>query len=223
MQAFSLEPYGSRVLVFHQEAAEPKLDPAWTSRLQDLSEGWTVAFPGAAARAAGLVSWTEREETVFFSGQGVYERELTLPAAVPGRVELDFGAATALPVQDRKNGMRAWLDPPIREAAEVWVNGQRAGALWCPPYRLDITRFAQPGVNRLRIAVANTAMNHMAGQPMPDYRLLNLRYGVRFEPQDMDQVQPLPSGIVGRIQLVLSEQERRTSAATSVLHSSPVR
>jgi hypothetical protein len=35
-----------------------------------------------------------------------------------------------------RNGMRAMCDPPIREAAVVIINGQRAGAL-LPPYRLD--------------------------------------------------------------------------------------
>jgi len=31
---------------------------------------------------------------------------------------------------------------------------------------------------------------------------LNLRYGTRFEPQDMDQVQPVPAGLLGAIRLV---------------------
>jgi hypothetical protein len=36
---------------------------------------------------------------------------------------------------------------------------------------------------------------------MPDYRLLNLRYGECFVTQDMDKVQPVPSGLFGPIQL----------------------
>jgi hypothetical protein len=39
--------------------------------------------------------------------------------------------------------------------------------------------------------VANVAINHMAERALPDYRLLNLRYGNRFEPQDMDKVRPV--------------------------------
>ena len=46
-------------------------------------------------------------------------------------------------------------------------------------------------------------MNHMAGQSPPNYRLLNLRYGERFVPQDMDQVQVLPSGLTAPVRLVL--------------------
>jgi hypothetical protein len=32
--------------------------------------------------------------------------------------------------------------------------------------------------------------------------LLNLRYGTRFEPQDMDKVQPVPAGLFGPIRLL---------------------
>ena len=41
----------------------------------------------------------------------------------------------------------------------------------------------------------------MAGQALPDYRLLNDRYGERFVPQGMDNLQPLPSGLLGGLRL----------------------
>ena len=78
----------------------------------------------------------------------------------------------------------------------------RAGSVWCPPYSLDIAHFLKPGENSIKIAVGNLAVNHMAGHSLPDYRLLNLRYGVRFEAQDMDKIQPVPSGLLGPIRLV---------------------
>jgi len=43
----------------------------------------------------------------------------------------------------------------------------------------------------------------MAGKILPDYRLLNLRYGARFEAQDMDKVQPVASGLLGPMRLVM--------------------
>jgi hypothetical protein len=58
------------------------------------------------------------------------------------------------------------------------------------------------GENQIRIVVGNLAINQMAGRKLPDYRLLNLRYGVRFEPQDMDKVVPVPSGIIGPVKLI---------------------
>jgi hypothetical protein len=41
----------------------------------------------------------------------------------------------------------------------------------------------------------------MAGHSLPNYRLLNMRYGERFKPQDMDNLQPVPSGLLGSVRL----------------------
>ena len=65
-----------------------------------------------------------------------------------------------------------------------------------------MTGALRAGTNRLRIDVANLAINGLAGRPLPSYRLLNARYGTRFEPQDMDKVQPEPSGLLGKLRLV---------------------
>jgi hypothetical protein len=91
----------------------------------------------------------------------------------------------------------------VREAAVIYINEQRAGSVWCPPYALDVTNLLRPGNNRIKIVVANLAMNYMAGRRLPDYRLLNLRYGERFQPQDMDKVQPIASGLFGPVRLVM--------------------
>ena len=135
-----------------------------------------------------------------------YETTVTLSAAdlQNTRVWLDFGEGTRVAEYPMRNGYRAWLDGPIREAAWVDVNGGRVGgAIWAPPYRMDITAGVRAGDNRIRVRVGNTAMNHMAGQSPPNYRLLNLRYGERFVPQDMDQVKVLPSGLTAPVRLVL--------------------
>ena len=98
--------------------------------------------------------------------------------------------------------MQTWFDPPVREAAVVYINDRRAGSVWCPPYALDVSGFLRPGSNKIRIVVANLALNYMAGRRLPDYRLLNLRYGERFQAQDMDKVQPIPSGLLGSIRVI---------------------
>jgi hypothetical protein len=96
----------------------------------------------------------------------------------------------------------------VREAAVVSINGRRAGSVWSPPYSLDVTGRLRQGDNLLRIEVGNLAINHMAARALPDYRLLNLRYGTRFEPQDMDKVQPVPAGLLGPIRLITSRSGR---------------
>jgi len=49
----------------------------------------------------------------------------------------------------------------------------------------------------LEVRVGNLAINALAGRSAPDYRLLNLRHGERFQPQDMENLQPLPAGLIG--------------------------
>jgi hypothetical protein len=97
--------------------------------------------------------------------------------------------------------MKAYFEGPIREAAEVYVNGKRAGFVWHPPYKVDVTSLLAVGTNTLRIIVGNTAINSLAGRALPTYRLLDERYGERFVPQDMVNLQALPSGILGGLKL----------------------
>jgi hypothetical protein len=98
--------------------------------------------------------------------------------------------------------MRAMLDGPVREAAVVYVNGQRAGSVWCAPYEVKVSGLLKPGANTIRVVVANSALNLMAKGPLPDYKALNAKYGERFQAQDMGAVQVLPSGLLGAVKLV---------------------
>jgi len=155
-----------------------------------------------------LRSWTDDEATRYFSGTATYEKSVEINRSMLReglRVQLDFGEGEALPEQPIKAGMQVWFDPPVREAAVVYLNDQRAGSVWCPPYKLDVSGLLKPGENRLRIVVGNLALNYMAGHRFPDYRLLNLRYGERFQAQDMDKVKLIPSGLLGTIRIIAVE------------------
>src|SRR5205823_12816732 len=55
---------------------------------------------------------------------------------------------------------QALLEGPLREAALVFLNGRESGAIWKPPYRLDVTSSIRAGQNRLRIAVSNRSEEH---------------------------------------------------------------
>jgi hypothetical protein len=204
-----LAPYESRVLVFSDAqlpgtAEAPKL--AAPAVLADLSQDWTLSFPGAQAQPLKqLRSWTDDPATRYFSGQAVYAKDVTLDAGqLKGqRLVLDFGQGTPLASTPKvPAGMRAMLESPVREAAQVWVNGKRAGAVWRPPYTVDVTPYLAAGSNRIEVRVANLGLNVRAGQALPDYRLLNVRYGERFKPQDTDLVKPMPSGMLGPVRLM---------------------
>jgi len=213
--AFDLEPYGSRVLVFSNRAwtkdwTKAAAGPAGKALPEiDLSTRWQVSI-GADAKPVlmdRLQSWTESENTKYFSGTATYEKELTLPGEWPQTgvtARLDLGEGKALTEQALRSGMQTWLDAPVREAAVVYINDRRVGSVWCPPYSLEVSDFLKPGNNKIRIVVANLALNYMAGRRLPDYRLLNLRYGERFQAQDMDKVQPVTSGLLGPIRLIFA-------------------
>ncbi len=204
--SLELEPYGSCVVIFTNRSLAQATDhSASTLTPMDLSNGWRVTIGQKTTAMNQLRSWTEDEETRFYSGAVTYEKEITVPDTLlkaGQEVHLDFGAGQAIPEQPRRNGMRAWFDGPVREAAVVYVNDQRVGSVWCPPYSVNVTKLLKRGENRLRIVVANTAINYLAGRRLPDYKLLHLRYGERFQPQDMENLQPLPSGLLGAVRLV---------------------
>jgi hypothetical protein len=207
--ALELEPYEGRFLVFSKYARqELAIAPTSETASVDLSEDWRVTFGSTEVSRTmkRLSSWIDEEETEHFSGAAAYEKTVSVPENMlkPGMTQkLDFGKGSALEeIRSRLPGMKAWYEAPVREAAVVYINGQRVGSIWCPPYNIDVTGMLKRGENTIRILVANTAVNHMAGRALPDYSLLNQRYGKRFDPQDMDKIQPIASGLLGPIRLI---------------------
>jgi hypothetical protein len=212
----NLQPYESRVIVFHTG------NPPTTARsitktsmsqlprdLLDLGADWTVTFSdlGRTLHMDKLRSWADDEETQFYSGKAIYEKKFSVSPKILNpkiRVYLDFGPGNV--VERPQTGhprMRAWLDGPVREAAQVFVNDQAVGSIWKPPYKLEISGGLHPGENRLKIIVGNLAINTLAGHSLPDYKLLNRKYGERAVLQDMENLQPLPSGLLGPLRLLI--------------------
>ena len=199
--SLDLQPYESRVLVVSQGAGATKPRVVMVGGNEITLSDWKLTFDKLGySPARGTGSWTDDPRTRYFSGVATYETTVNVPK--PGAsAMLDFGPGTALPPQKMTNGMRVWLDPPVRESAAVYVNGHMAGYVWRPPFEVEISRLLKPGGNQIKVVVGNTAINSLAGQALPDYRLLKLEYGDRFQPQDMRNLQPLPSGILGTVTL----------------------
>ena len=205
----NFEPYQSHVVIFTKRKANlPKENAAISNASAiDLSSGWNVTFGKNAPIMMNILhSWTDDEATKYFSGTADYEKTFNVAPDILQKgsvIKLDFGEAIPLEFEVQKNGMRTYLDAPVKEAAVVYVNDQRAGSIWLPPYSLDITPLLKTGENKIKVTVANTAVNYMAGRKLPDYKLLNLRYGERFQPQEMEKIVPYPSGLTGKIRLVV--------------------
>ena len=201
-----LAPYESRVFVFGKGVAAPRPPgPPAAPAVTDLSTNWTVTFPGSKPQPLpALHSWADDESRHYYSGQATYEKTVTVPAPQGRQVYLNLGDGTPVAAEERRAGagMRAMFENAVREVAVVYVNGKRAGSIWCPPYEVNITNLLRTGENAIRVVVANTALNLLAKGPLPDYSALNAKYGERFQAQDMRSVRSEPSGLLGPVRLI---------------------
>jgi hypothetical protein len=206
--ALTLAPYESRLLAFVGTRAVSAPSAIVEPQTRPLATGWRLRIADRAEQPlTAFGSWADREGLRHFSGTATYSLTLRLDRLGQDRcVALDFGAPTPRQLP-RGARHQAAIDAPLRDAAVVIVNGSRAGSLWAPPYRLDISRWLKSGTNRIEIAVSNTALNLLSGRAEPDYRLLHLRYGERFQPQDTDGVVPQPSGLLQPPALIESARE----------------
>jgi hypothetical protein len=216
--AVTLAPYDAQFLVFTSQRTMAAAPVNSSGVIADLSQGWDVTFKNASPEADpapahfdALHSWADDAATQYFSGVATYTKQFTLTSGqlAPGApICVDFGPGQPATVAGGTQGMRANFQPPVGDAAVVYVNGQRAGAVWCPPYTVDVTKFLKAGANEIRIAVANRATNYMADlqhHPLPDYSALNANRtygGNRFGAQDMNRIEVLPSGLLGSVRLV---------------------
>jgi hypothetical protein len=224
-QPIHLPPYSSRVFVFSDTApnAKPVADP--TKQVADLSSDWKVNFVSAnkTVTEATPTDWLADPSTKNYSGEAIYSRDFTLAAApsTPTYLKVDGGKAVAgapnsapearvlgldgLPdprVTRAEPRNYAYYDAPIREAALVTINGKPAGALWHPPYRLDVSSLLKAGTNHIEIHVFNTALNAWAAMPPHDFGPLTAKYGDKFQMQDLNKVAPVSSGLLGPVHLV---------------------
>jgi hypothetical protein len=228
----NLAPYGSAVYVFSNAPAPHAAEAhGEATELADLTSDWKLNFvsENKVTPEHALTDWTADPETLHYSGEVVYSRDVTLSKLPHTPVYLSIEGGTALPgdshtpaaphalrpdgtpdplVTRPGPGMHAVFEPPVREAALVTINGKPAGALWHPPYRLDVSKLLKPGSNHIEIHVYNTALNAWSALPPHDYKPLIEKYGDRFQMQDLNKVMPIASGILGTIHLVTEDAGR---------------
>ena len=119
-----------------------------------------ILGPGDWSRIDGLSS---------YSGGAWYRKTVTLsPAQLRARIWLDLGT--------------------VSSSAEIRINGASAAVRLAPPYRVDITKFARSGANRIEVLVYSALSNH--------YSTIPTRYQ-----------RPGPSGLLGPVWLLLEDRQ----------------
>ena len=152
-----LAGYESVFVVFRSAASEPaeggvdancpvaqpvvKIDTPWTLTFQAERRG--PSRPVVLERLMDL-SQSDDDSIRYYSGTVVYRNTFRLPALEAGtHAVLELGELSAM--------------------AKVKVNGEYAGGLWTPPYRLDVTPHVVAGDNELEIEVTTTWKNRLVG------------------------------------------------------------
>ena len=151
-----------------------------------ISGPWEVEFPkgwGAPEqiRLHHLISWTAHTDAgvKYFSGIATYRRQIDIPGemlAANRKLYLDLGRVEVI--------------------AEVKLNGRDLGILWKPPFRVDLTAAAKPGLNQLEVKVVNLWPNRLIGDAqLPEDTQWN---GMQLKewPQWLLEGKPSPSGRV---------------------------
>ena len=192
-----LHPYQATVLVFSELTATEL--PQWQESSRSAVGGsWSVQFadqPGERLPIALPHRWEDDPNRAAYSGSATYETEFDaeLMSNPDVRVVLDLGDSHANDGDNRTavpaHSFRAMLTPPVGVIAEVTVNGAYCGALWAPPYTLDISDQLRSGRNTLAIKVCNTAANALAHDTTIQAMVEDStrRYGLRFVMQDLDK------------------------------------
>ena len=208
-QSIHFDAYGSHVYVFADAPTTGKPAPVFGHQASDLnmSTAWNLTLTGINKTIPQPLptDWIADPSTIHYSGEGVYTRDVNIPGPLTTNMYLvvEGGKPTATGGRGGGGGhISAAYDPPVQAAALVSINGQAAGALWHPPYALDVTKYLKAGTNHIEIRVYNTALNAWSALPPRDYGPLIAKYGDRFQMQDLQLVQPVSSGLLGDVHLI---------------------
>jgi hypothetical protein len=119
----------------------------------ELAHPWEVRFPPDLGAPAGIA--LDRLASLHrhadfgvrhFSGTATWRTRFAVPASALG------------------GNRRVWLDlGRVEVIARVAVNGTPLGALWKPPFRIDVTDAVRAGDNLLEVQVTNLWPNRLIG------------------------------------------------------------
>ena len=163
----------------------PQGTPITTRPMALVSQEWQVQFdatmggPSESVVFPTLTDWTKHSDPRirYFSGTATYRNAFTL----------------------KKKDRQATYHLNLRllnSAAEVIVNGQSAGIVWCSPWGIDITRQLKKGKNLIEFRVCNTLWNRLVGDAnLPESDRITWQTTPLAKPTD----RLVPSGLTGEV------------------------
>lgn len=182
-----LAPMESVFIVFEKDAVKTdgKNYPERTL-ITSLPDGWDINLCSMFGEqsnikdaATGDLSLSSDDAVKHFAGTMTYTNTFKMPKLSKGkRVELNLGE--------------------VREMAEVYVNGQKAGGVWTAPYTLDITDFVKKGRNKITVKVVNNWNNRLIGDAQKPAEQRRTSYPYHYlTPQSPLQ----PAGMLGPVEI----------------------
>lgn len=148
-----LAPFESAFIVFRQKgkASAEGIDAncprpeTWMA----LDKDWNVTFKDSIRGPKQTQSFdqlidisTHPDESIrYYSGTIVYDKQISIDQLPAGNIYLNLH--------------------DIGVTAKVTVNGQYAGGVWTPPYRLDISEWLHKGENQISVEVTTTWQNRL--------------------------------------------------------------
>jgi hypothetical protein len=182
-----MEPRQSYFIIFSDV---PSSAPVWTRKTDEhtIKGSWKVTFdpiaggPSSSISMRRLTDWTQNKNPLirYYSGTATYTKTIKVSG------------------YSKKNRYLISFDG-IGSAAEIYVNGQYAGGVWCSPWSLDVTPYLKKGKNDLKIRVANNLWNRLVGSAtaVSNRHLIRQTYPLVKEDDHL-----MPSGLTGKVRLL---------------------
>ena len=203
----TLEPYGSRLIVFHRPISESKQgsktinDPNYDI-LQTLGGSWNVNFDPKWGGPKSIIfpelmDWTQHTDkgVKFYSGTAIYHKQFTT------NFKQDPSRRYFLQLENVK-------DVGI---ASIHINGKDKGIVWTKPFRVEITDALKDGKNDLAIEVTNSWYNRVAGDEMgassKKYTRTNIVLGNDFRGHPLSKIPLESSGLLGPVTLQVAVEQ----------------
>lgn len=157
-------PYGSVFVVFRPGGAPGVRALPKFRTVAELSGPWELTFGDKKMTFEKLVDWTTVPAVRYYSGMATYRKVFDSPLTTRrARLFLELGRASLM--------------------AEVRLNEENLGVLWCPPWRVEITDAVKATGNVLEITVVNSWFNRLVGDPKRERTKTNIRVKAGSQPQ----------------------------------------